>query len=134
MKIFRCPTRKKPGQALVEFALVIPLFMLLLCGVVDLGFIYHEYLQLHHAAREGGRLACVGAEYSEVSARVASALGSGWDGRTVSTVLVQTDLGGYDEVRVTVASTLLPVTPLAGLVPGLADGIAAQTSAAFRKE
>lgn len=125
---------RRPGQALVEFALIIPLFMVLLCGVIDMGYIFHEYLQLQGATREGGRVACVGASANEVSTRVANVLGSAWSDRTVTTLLEEIDQGGYDEVRVTVTSHIYAISPLAGFVPGLADGIAAQAHAIFRKE
>ena len=51
--------RRTRGQALVEFALVAPLFFLLLFSLIDFGrFVY--YLQiLNNAAREGTRYAIV---------------------------------------------------------------------------
>jgi Flp pilus assembly protein TadG len=47
------------GQALVEFALVIPLFLLLLVGLFDLGRAVFAYNTLTNAAREGARMAIV---------------------------------------------------------------------------
>jgi hypothetical protein len=51
------------GQALVEFALVAPLFFILLLGIIEAGrFIYH-YEMLNNAARAGVRYAIIhGAE------------------------------------------------------------------------
>jgi hypothetical protein len=47
------------GQALVEFAFVLPVFMLLLFGMVDLGRIVWANNSLGNAAREGARFAIV---------------------------------------------------------------------------
>jgi Flp pilus assembly protein TadG len=51
--------RRRQGQALVEFALVIPIFLLLLMAVFDLGRAVFAYNSVTNAAREGARLAIV---------------------------------------------------------------------------
>lgn len=50
---------KGRGQALVEFALVIPIFLLLLVAIFDLGRAVFAYNTLTNAAREGARTAIV---------------------------------------------------------------------------
>ena len=58
--IWRRPSRsRRRGQALVEFALVIPIFLFLLMAVVDLGRGVFAYNSVTNAAREGTRLAIV---------------------------------------------------------------------------
>ena len=52
--------KARKGQAVVEFALVVPLFITLLLGIVDIGFLYNHQLVLTNAAREGARLATLG--------------------------------------------------------------------------
>jgi TadE-like protein len=47
------------GQALVEFSLVIPIFLLVLMGLFDLGRAVFAYNTLTNAAREGARMAIV---------------------------------------------------------------------------
>ena len=47
------------GQALVEFSLVIPIFLLLLISLFDLGRAVFSYNTLTNAAREGARVAIV---------------------------------------------------------------------------
>jgi len=47
------------GQALVEFALVLPLFLLVLIGVIVLGIVVFYNQQLTNAAREAARFAAV---------------------------------------------------------------------------
>lgn len=57
--IDRRARERHKGQALVEFALVIPLFLLLLVGLFDLGRAVFSYNTLTNAAREGARIAIV---------------------------------------------------------------------------
>ena len=42
-----------PGQAVVEFALMLPLFLLLVLGVMDLSRMFYTKMILTNAAREG---------------------------------------------------------------------------------
>jgi Flp pilus assembly protein TadG len=43
------------GQGLVEFALVLPIFMLVLLLIVDFAWALRQYVQITNAAREGAR-------------------------------------------------------------------------------
>jgi Flp pilus assembly protein TadG len=49
--------RSQRSQALIEFALVSPVLLLLLFGIVDIGRAVFYYDTLNHAAREGARTA-----------------------------------------------------------------------------
>lgn len=46
---------REHGAALVEMALVLPLLLMLLLGIVSAGLAYNHQLALTHAAREAGR-------------------------------------------------------------------------------
>lgn len=61
---------RRPGQALAEFALVIPVFLALMMGLVDLGWLYHHQLMLADAAREGARLGATGQPAAAVRAGI----------------------------------------------------------------
>jgi Flp pilus assembly protein TadG len=60
------------GQALVEFALVIPIFLLLLVALFDLGRAVFAYNTLTNAAREGARIAIVNQYQPIIVARAKS--------------------------------------------------------------
>lgn len=45
----------KRGQSLVEFALILPLLVLLLYGLAEFGFLLYAHVQVTNAAREGAR-------------------------------------------------------------------------------
>ena len=49
--------RSQRSQALIEFALVSPVLLLLLFGIVDIGRAVFYYDTVNHAAREGARTA-----------------------------------------------------------------------------
>ncbi|MBI5839403.1 MAG: pilus assembly protein [Chloroflexi bacterium] len=48
--------RKSKGQSLVEFAIALPIIILLFSGLVEFGFILNYYLSLLDATRESARL------------------------------------------------------------------------------
>ncbi|MDB4874253.1 MAG: TadE family protein [Gemmatimonadetes bacterium] len=51
--------RDEDGAVAVEFALVVPVFLLMVFGIVDLGRAYYTVNNLVSAAREGARYASV---------------------------------------------------------------------------
>jgi Flp pilus assembly protein TadG len=50
-------SNRRRGQAMVEFALVIPIFMLVLSGILDFGFALFSRMTVINAARDGARAA-----------------------------------------------------------------------------
>jgi len=112
MKRF-CKSQK--GQSLVEFALVIPIFILLLFGIIEFGRLWETMNVLTSAAREGARIAAV---TSPDGARVRSTAlnllaGSGLSGVSVAL----SGPGGSHAVTVTVSGTYVPLT--GAVIPGL---------------
>jgi Flp pilus assembly protein TadG len=58
MRVFwRSRRERERGANLVEFALVLPLLLLMLVGVADLGRAFTTYIAITNAAREGARYA-----------------------------------------------------------------------------
>lgn len=53
---------EEKGQALVEFALILPVFLLLACGILDFGWIYSNQYKVEQAAFTGARYAALHAE------------------------------------------------------------------------
>jgi len=52
--------QQESGQALVELALVLPLFLLLLFGLIQMSIFGYAYISVNNAAREAVRFASVG--------------------------------------------------------------------------
>jgi TadE-like protein len=105
------PEKRSPesGTALLEFAIVLPILLVLCMGMLDFGRAFHTKSLLDQAAREGCRLAVVTApDAALVTARVNTVLASG--GITPNSVTV----AGPDAahmVTVTVSVTFSFVTP-----------------------
>jgi Flp pilus assembly protein TadG len=60
---------------LAEFALVLPLLLILLFGIIEFGIAFNRAQAVEAAAREGARLASLSSsDYDDVAARVEAAL------------------------------------------------------------
>jgi len=55
------------GQTLVEMALVLPILLLIIMGIVEFGRIFNAYLIVTNASREGARVAVVGGTDSDIN-------------------------------------------------------------------
>jgi Flp pilus assembly protein TadG len=66
--------RAERGAAAVEFALVVPLLLVVLFGIIDFGFAINRYAIVNNAAREGVREASLGASEAEIRAAVTRGL------------------------------------------------------------
>ncbi len=62
MRLVKKIIKDKRGQALVELALVLPLIILLVMGTMEFGRIFHSYLLITNASREGARAGVTGAD------------------------------------------------------------------------
>jgi Flp pilus assembly protein TadG len=51
--------RKTRGQALVEFSLILPVFLFVLWGILDFGMLLYSRMTVINATREGARAASV---------------------------------------------------------------------------
>jgi TadE-like protein len=54
--------RRREGQAIVEFAVVLPIFLLILCAILDFGVVLYSQMTVINAAREGARAATLMAD------------------------------------------------------------------------
>lgn len=60
--------RQRNGQATLEFALAVPVLILIIMGILAFGQIFNHWLALNHAAREAVRGGATGATDAEVIA------------------------------------------------------------------
>jgi len=61
------------GQTLVELALVLPIIILILFGTLEFWRIFHSYIVITNAAREGARLGALGKSDEEIISRIREA-------------------------------------------------------------
>ena len=121
--------REERGQAMVEFALVVPLFILVLVGLFDVGRAVYAYNTVNNAAREAGRLAIVDQYEHHIQAEGAGAAsGLGIDADDVVVAFEEangsacTAIGSASVVRciavVTVPYDYQAATPIIGNLIG----------------
>ncbi len=68
-------SRRARAAAIVEFAVVLPLLLTILFGIIEYGYVFMVRLTVEHAAREGCRVASLSTSTpADVTARVASAM------------------------------------------------------------
>lgn len=111
--------RHQRGSTLLEFGLILPVFLLLTVGIVDLGRGIWAYNTLAHAAREGARYAMVRGETSQHPAssgevkEVVRSRSLGLDPqKVVVTTSWEPDNKPGSTVQVQVQYNFQPVTPL----------------------
>lgn len=103
------------GQASVELALVLPLVMLLLLGMVQVGLLVRDQILVVHAAREAAREAAV--DPAPDAARQAAAASSTLDGSRLTVTTSGRGAAG-SRVRVEVAYKASTSVPLIGSAVG----------------
>lgn len=131
------------GSEVVEMALVTPLLLLLMMGIVDFAFLFQQYVVLTNAAAEGARVASLpGYNAADVSARVSAYATNGGVSGTVSTVTTPVVLSGPggtswpgSQVTVTHVYTYQFVTPIATLFSGsMSSGVTLTSRSTVRKQ
>lgn len=65
--------KNEKGQSMVELALILPIIIVILFGILEFGRIFHSYLVITHAAREGVRYGTVGKTDAEIIGRIREA-------------------------------------------------------------
>ncbi len=119
MRPVRKVIKEKRGQALVELALVLPLLILLIIGMMEFGRVFHSYLLITNAAREGARLGVIeptntGAITGTVTTQLAAALAAGPADYSVTVTYpyITYPFSDTEQVRVEVSYRFRPVTLL----------------------
>jgi Flp pilus assembly protein TadG len=135
--------RDARGAELVEFALVLPILLFVLAGILDMGFLFNNYEVVTNAAREGARLAAIpGWTDAAVKARVNTYItdaGLQVAGVTTTVVPVAIDVSGRSvngvKVAVSYPYTYLILGPISKLIAGGSiDNITLKAAATMRTE
>lgn len=142
MKIFN-RFKSELGQDLLEFALTLPILIMLLLMIFDLGRVVYYYSALTNTAREGARTAILyGSDNGDIQAAVcnlAVGIDIGCPNPPISVETLDLELDGNnyaDHVRVGVSYSFQPVTPLVKLFMDLgeSDSIQLNSQATMRLE
>ncbi len=134
--------RCERGAVAVEFALILPLMLMLILGIIEFGFGYHAWDSTQNGVREGARLAAVDPSQTNIEARVRGA--SSFLDQANLTVVIEcappgstmftacgaaVDWDAGDIVRITSTYSYDYITPLPGFV-----GLGADMSMTSRAE
>ena len=111
MRNIRRSLKKNKGQAIVEFALILPIFILILFGIMEFGLLFNQYLVVTSASREGARIAALGGTDAETVAIVNSSAASINTGNLTTVVSPQVRVRGQS-VTVRVTNPVTIRTPL----------------------
>jgi Flp pilus assembly protein TadG len=85
--------RRQRGAALVEFAFVGPVLMVLLFGVIEFSWVFNQFLDVRHGSREAARLVAV-------NYQPGTAIGATQTNNIIDAICTRVD--SPEEVRVTI--------------------------------
>ncbi|MGI8829255.1 MAG: TadE/TadG family type IV pilus assembly protein [Candidatus Limnocylindria bacterium] len=114
------PFGRPRGQSLVEFALILPILLILLLGLLDFGRAVSAYNSVSNGARSGARVAIVNQNEDDITAAVESEVG-------LPEVEVDFDFNVESEplcprigclIEVSVSTQYTPATPIIGNLVG----------------
>lgn len=113
--------KRERGQAAVELALTLPLILLLLCGMLELGWVAANKLILENVTREGVRAGIVATDSGSNTALVASRIQQMLperlaDGLTVTVTYSNASSFRSGDITVTTSYDLPAITPLSGML------------------
>ena len=150
----RAGAPKERGAAIVEFALVVPVLVLLLFGIVEFGIAFNDYISVRNGSREGARAAVVNdvrnAPPCTINGGTVSppAVPTGTSDATNAIVCKTKDRIGLDDdqvkVKVSVAGTSIgdtvtvcasfPVQSMSGLLAPIMSGKTLTSNVTMRLE
>jgi hypothetical protein len=109
---------REGGTSLVEFAMVLPLILVLLFAIVDFGRAFQSWITITNAAREGARVGTTGADETAICNRVKATVA------VSGAVCTVTGVPGFtgEDVSVKVDYTLKLITPLGPMLALIGGG------------
>lgn len=125
--------RKDDGQAMVELALILPVLLLIIMGIIEFGFMFNNYLTLNNVSREAARYASLGGTDSEAVVR-ATEIAPNLDSAKLTIVITpsESSRGRGDSVEVVVTYQYSLLTPFLDGI--LTNGIPLEAKTIMRVE
>jgi len=120
-RITRRRGRGEGGQSLVEFALVLPIFFLVLFAIIDFGMAFHAWITVTNSAREGARLGAVRAPATDIEQRVRDTADS-LDQEDLTVIVTNAEGDPGESVVVDVSYEYTMITPMADILGMISGG------------
>ncbi|GAA2650904.1 hypothetical protein Adu01nite_63070 [Paractinoplanes durhamensis] len=101
----------------MELALVLPVLLLLIFGLIDFGRVMQQQIQLTEAVREGARVGALNGTASDMQTQVVAAFSGDATGLTYTTATPCTPAStATTDSTLKVARTFTPITPLYSVI------------------
>jgi Flp pilus assembly protein TadG len=110
----RC-SRKEHGQELAEYALILPIFLLVVMSIFDMGRAVYYYSALQNSVREGARYGIIHPDDVAGIESVVRQKAVGLDLRDLS---ISTSYPGDDNIQVRATFQFQIITPIIGALFG----------------
>lgn len=110
------------GAVAVEFALVAPVLLVLILGIIDFGFAFNAKIAVTQAAREGARVVALGGTDSDATTRVNETLTTSGQIFAATTTVLSGCSSGSDATTVRVegsSDTILPIPAISLAAEGV---------------
>jgi len=127
MKAFK----NEKGQGLVEFALIVPILILILMAIIEFGFMFNTFLSLSNGVREGGRLAALGGNDAAIEMKIITSGGLLEAGNIQVSINPSTRHRG-DEIKIAATYRYYFITPILGGI--LSSGVELSSELSVRME
>lgn len=99
------------GASLVEFAVLAPLLLLLVFGIIEMGWVFGQFNDLRHGVREGARFAAVDAGNGQaITDYVCDSMDLSSGSASIEVDLSRTGADVGDTGTITVRSDIEPLT------------------------
>ena len=129
--------RSERGAGLVEFAIVLPIFLILAFGIIDFGLVLNDYNSVRQGVREGAREAvvanwgtsCTGTTNQKLTCLVEDRIDLGSETAVKVKLPTTYDVGEQVEV-----CAQIPVSSTTGFFTGLLNSKVLKSSIAMRIE
>lgn len=137
LRLLRRVRRDERGSVVVEFALILPVFFMVIFAIWEFGRIYQTINAITAGAREGARLGAVfekpWEQHAAIKGRADTVAATMFGVQRSDSVTVVCGEGNCNTVTVTVFLKMQGTTPLLSLL-GYPDGLPLRGQAIFRWE
>jgi len=118
--LFRHFIKNEKGQSIVELALTIPILLLILCAIIDFGWIYSNKMSITYCSREGARYGTVNATATDAITLISNKVKNTAPSYLKDKINVTITFSNVSDIRsgdviVTTTCTIKALTPLIGI-------------------
>src|SRR5437879_5934290 len=113
---WRGPSGQESGSDIVEFAVLLPFFALLLFGIVQYGLLFAAYITIRNASAAGARQAIISTDISNIVAVAKASVGPLLNSGSLTVTPTATNMNGRAGTIVIVSYPFKLIIPY--VVPG----------------